>query len=128
MNGVARQDRHGIAHSHTGPRRDRREFLGIDGLFFEGSAGDGQVVNRRRYPPFVLPCAAVELENRGRHRIVYSVWKLLCVRASLRVLICYQRTSTDIKALKADLEKVIQAGRLQPELGTELLILIGDES
>ena len=40
-----------------------------------------------------FPVAVFELENsRNDNRIAYSLWKVLCVRAELRIVFCYRRS------------------------------------
>ena len=61
----------------------RSEYLALDVVAFE-TAGD----RRWRFPVGVF-----ELENSPVDDLVaYSLWKVLCVRASLRVVFCYRRT------------------------------------
>jgi hypothetical protein len=61
----------------------RSEYLGIDVIGFE--KGD------RRWS---FPCIAIELENSQRDdRIAYSLWKVLCLRARLRIVFCYRPIS-----------------------------------
>lgn len=58
----------------------RSEYLGIDVVAFERS--------ERSWP---FPIAAIELENsRQDDRIAYSLWKVLCLRARLKVVFCYR--------------------------------------
>jgi hypothetical protein len=60
----------------------RSEYLGLDIVAF----AEGQ----RRWR---FPVAVVELENsREDDRIAYSLWKVLCVRANLRIVFCYRRS------------------------------------
>lgn len=58
-----------------------QEYLGIDVMAFAGdSAG--------RWP---FPLAAFELENSpSDDRVAYSLWKVLCLRAALRVVFAYR--------------------------------------
>ena len=59
----------------------RHEYLSLDVVAFPP--------RQQRWP---APIAAFELENqRNDVRIAYALWKLLCVRASLRVLFCFRR-------------------------------------
>lgn len=59
---------------------DRSEYLALDLMAFAPGA------SRWRFP-----IAVMELENRDdQDYIAYTLWKLLCVRAGLRVLICYR--------------------------------------
>lgn len=73
------------AKGHPGRRlpKSGQEFLGVDVMAFpsheEGSA---------RWP---WPLAAFELENSGSDdRVAYSLWKVLCVRAEMRVVFAYR--------------------------------------
>jgi hypothetical protein len=66
-----------------------------------------------QYDPFVLPRAVVELENTyDVKKISYCQWKILCIRAPIRVLICYQNGGEKVKYLKEHLENVIWQGSL----------------
>jgi hypothetical protein len=63
----------------------RNEYLGLDVVAFP--AGDA------RWP---LPVAVFELENgRTDDRVGYSLWKVLCVRAALRVVFAYRRDASE---------------------------------
>lgn len=76
-----------------------------------------------------FPVAVFELENSfGNDQIAYSLWKLLCVRADLRIVFCYRKTATDGSALVKYLQDdVIPAmgisGRLR--LSGETVIVVG---
>lgn len=62
------------------------EYLNIDFMFF-----DKRDYNSGRS---VLPRAVVEHENAfNKNKIEYSLWKILCVRSPIKVLICYQRNA-----------------------------------
>jgi len=58
-----------------------------------------------------FPIAVCELENsRNDDRIAYSLWKVLCVRADLRVVFCYRSNADEGAALIRKLrDEVIQA-------------------
>jgi hypothetical protein len=94
------------------------EYLALDAMAF----GDGQ--QRWRFP-----AAVFELENSLKDdRIAYSLWKVLCVRADLRVVICYRRTSSEASALVQFLgDEVVQAmgihGRVA--LQGQTLVVVG---
>ena len=82
----------------------RQEYLGLDVVAFE-PAGD------RRWR---FPVAVFELENSlADDRVAYSLWKVLCVRAQLRVVFCYREDSA-------------QGARLVRHLGTEVARAIKD--
>ncbi len=93
------------------------EYLGLDVMAFADGA------TRWRFP-----VAAIELENsRKDDRIAYSLWKVLSVRADLRIVFCYRRNGEEIPALLRHLrEEVIEAmglaGRVKLE-GTTLMVV-----
>jgi hypothetical protein len=103
-----------IAHS---------EYLGLDVIAFEA----GQT--RWRFP-----VAVIELENsRDDNRIAYSLWKVLCVRADLRIVFCYRRSAEQASALIRFLcDEVVGAMSLETriKLEGETLVVTGsrDES
>ena len=58
----------------------RSEYLSIDVIGFE--------ISDQRWP---FPTVAIELENSQKDdRIAYSLWKVLCLRARLRIVFCYR--------------------------------------
>lgn len=58
----------------------REEYLGIDVMAFEKSES-----------PWLFPQAAIELENSTQdNKVSYSLWKVLNVRANLRIVFCYR--------------------------------------
>ena len=99
----------------------RSEYLALDVMAF----AEGQ--NRWRFPTAIM-----ELENQTREDfIAYSLWKLLSVRADLRVLFCYRRSPELAPALVRHLrEEVIGAmglvGRVQ--LDGTTLVVVGSRS
>jgi hypothetical protein len=61
-----------------------QEFLGIDVLAFSGPTVAAK-------PGWHLPIAAFELENsRSNDRVAYSLWKILCLRVTLRAVFAYR--------------------------------------
>lgn len=104
-----------------------REYFNIDAVFVDRaehdlhSGGPG-------YGPFVLPVAVAELENQyDPDKISYCLWKLLCVRAPVRALICYQQSTEKVRDLERRLEKVIWEGSLMKGTDGDLLVIIGNE-
>ena len=60
------------------------EYLALDGMSFPN-----RDTNSTRWP---MPLAVFELENSKRDdRVGYSLWKVLCVRAGLRIVFAYRR-------------------------------------
>lgn len=94
------------------------EYLGIDVMAF------AQGKTRWRFP-----AAVIELENsQSDDRVAYSLWKVLCLRADLRIVFCYRRTVAKGSALMRSLrEEAIEAiglaGRMKLE--GETLVVIG---
>ena len=94
------------------------EYLGIDVMAFAPGK------TRWRFP-----AAVIELENsQSDDRVAYSLWKVLCLRADLRIVFCYRRTVAKGSALMRSLrEEAIEAigvaGRMKLE--GETLVVIG---
>ena len=99
----------------------RSEYLALDVMAF----AEGK--NRWRFPTVVM-----ELENNaGEDQIAYSLWKVLSVRAELRIVFCYRRNREKIPSLLRHLrEEVIEAmglaGRVKLEGST--LLVVGSRS
>jgi len=97
------------------------EYLTLDVMAFADSE------ERWRYP-----VAVFELENgMSDDRIAYSLWKVLCLRADLRVVFCYRRNSDEASGLVKFLrDEVIQAmditGRMKLEGKT--LVVVGSRN
>lgn len=108
-------------------RKDSGEYLNMDAMFIDNSAYKDWEDNE--YDPPVLPSAVVEHENnRSIRKIRYCLWKLLCMRTKIRILICYQLNRDKIETLKNDLETTIKNRKLAEGLEGELFIIIGDTS
>ena len=99
------------------------EYLSLDVVAFADAA------KRWRFP-----VAIMELENQLRDEAIgYSLWKLLCVRSSLRIVFCYRRTGKDAASLLRYLQnEVVGAmdlqGRLKLEGETVVVIGCRDEA
>lgn len=101
------------------------EYLNIDAMFTDNQ----EDWNEEDWNPLVLPSVVVELENDyGGKQITYCLWKILCIRAEIRVLICYQDATNKINCLKTRLEEVITERELMKGEDSELLVIIGDDS
>jgi hypothetical protein len=96
----------------------RGEYLGLDVVAF--APGE----RRRRFP-----LAVMELENQAHEDVVaYSLWKLLSVRATLRVLFCYRKEAFQAGPLKTHLQnEVVEAMELGTRAALEgnTLLVIG---
>ena len=96
----------------------RHEYLSLDVVAFPAD-GAG----------WCFPAAVVELENSLDDRLVaYSLWKVLCVRAKLRVVVCYRQeadVATSLVRLLRD--QVIAAMPLEARsaLDGETLVVVG---
>lgn len=99
----------------------RSEYLALDVMAF----AEGE--KRWRFPVLVM-----ELENSAREDLIaYSLWKVLCVRAELRIVFCYRRNAEDIPALLRHMrDEVVEAmglaGRVRLDGAT--LLVIGSRS
>ena len=126
MNTVADMMNCEVTHLRPKDKARSGEYLSIDAFFVDKEAFQNKAVD---YDPFVLPRAIVELENSYNiNKISYCLWKILCVRVPIRVLICYQSNSGKVKELRQHLEKVVQDGQLMKDDNGDLLVIIGDES
>ncbi len=100
----------------------RSEYLALDVVAFES-------VGERRWR---FPVAVFELENSKNDDLVaYSLWKVLCVRAKLRVLFCYRQDADDGNALVRYLsEQVAHAMELQDRtaLTGETYLVVGSRN
>ena len=91
------------------------EYLALDAMAFPHR--DGSDV---RWP---MPLAVFELENSPRDdRVGYSLWKVLCVRAPLRIVFAYRRDWSQTRSLIDYLTSSVVAG-LTP---TERMAISGD--
>jgi hypothetical protein len=100
----------------------REEYLALDVVAFD-TAGD------RRWR---FPVAVFELENSlDDDRVAYSLWKVLCVRASLRVVFCYRSDADQGAELVRHLgDEVVRTMEI-PEragVGGETLVVVGSRS
>jgi len=100
----------------------RSEYLALDVVAFE-AAGE----RRWRFPISVF-----ELENSPIDDLVaYSLWKVLCVRASLRVVFCYRQDALEGAELVRHLaSEVVQSMEIQTRsaVGGETLVIVGSRS
>jgi hypothetical protein len=96
----------------------RSEYLGMDVMAFSGEG------KRWRFP-----LAVIELENQASaDRIGYSLWKVLCVRAPLRIVFCYRKEQAEVSALMSDLSRHVIASLALTEradLEGETLVIVG---
>jgi hypothetical protein len=100
----------------------RQEYLGLDLVAFE-PAGD------RRWRFLV---AVFELENSlADDRVAYSLWKVLCVRAELRVVFCYREDSAAgsklVRYLGTEVAQAIK-GTERVGLGGDTLLVVGSRN
>lgn len=120
-----------VACRDQNDRENSGEYLNIDAMFFNNLDYQKQVYlkvkNITDYDPRVLPAAVVEHENEGsgKDKIAHCLWKLLCIRSHLRILICYHK---DIEEIREFLENTIRGGKLTEGLMGELFVIIGDSS
>lgn len=100
----------------------RQEYLALDVVAFE-PAGD------RRWR---FPVAAIELENSSEDDMVaYSLWKVLCTRADLRIVFCYRKDVAEgISLVKHLSEQVAAAMGIQErtQIGGETTLIVGSRN
>jgi len=96
----------------------RNEYLGIDVMAFSDS--------KVTWP---FPIAAIELENSERQeRIAYSLWKVLCIRAPLRIVFCYRPERRDAPPLIRHLKDHVLAAignKTSDALNDETVVAVG---
>jgi hypothetical protein len=102
----------------------RQEYLGLDVIAFES-------LGERRWR---FPVAVFELENSTEDdRVAYSLWKVLCVRAQLRVVFCYRQDGAEgarlVRHLSGEVARAMEIPERTALLG-ETLVVVGsrDES
>lgn len=114
---------HAAAKGHRLPLLpvNRCEYLAIDVMAFS----DGQKT-------WQFPAAAFELENsRQDHAVAYSLWKVMCVRAGLRVVFCYRPQPDDGTRLVRLLQDGVISPLLSPggeRLQGDTVLVVGGKS
>jgi hypothetical protein len=96
----------------------RNEYLSLDVVAFP----QGQST-------WHFPIGAVELENSQDDKIIaYSLWKVLCVRADLRIVFCYRKTEDGIsKLIRLLRDEVVEGMQIQSRvnLAGDTLVVVG---
>ena len=114
-------------HSLAALPQRGQEYLSLDVTAFERN--DVDVRDTKKRFTWRFPVAVFELENsRTDERVAYSLWKILCVRASLRVAFAYRRDWAAGVDLVQHLEReVVGAMSIDARvaLGDETLIVLG---
>jgi len=113
------------AKGHTSSRLPQagQEYLALDVMAFPGN---GEAELPARWP---LPLAAFELENSVKdERVAYSLWKVLCVKADLRVVFAYRPDWEKARQIVAMLEGEV-VGSLtisqRDTLGGQTVLVLG---
>jgi hypothetical protein len=99
----------------------RSEYLAVDVMAFaDGPQG------------WRFPVAVAELENsQDFDQVAYSLWKILCIHADLRMLFCYRRSADDRPTLVSSLgQEVVNALDLasRTQLRGETLVIVGSRA
>jgi hypothetical protein len=97
-----------------------QEYLGMDVMAFRPHPDVGSVI-------WPFPIAVFELENAKR-REGYSLWKVICVRAELRVVFSYRNDWNQVQALVQSLKRDVIDGYSIPvrqALGDGILLVTG---
>jgi len=100
----------------------RQEYLGLDAIAFEPVG-----VRRWRFP-----VAVFELENSVTDdRVAYSLWKVLCIRAQLRVVFCYRQDGPEgaklVRHLSVEAMQAMELSERAVLLG-ETLVVVGSRN
>ena len=123
MDRIAERTTCKVIHRHAKDTALSKEYLNIDALFFTEAAISS--MKKNQCCPFVFPQVAVELENMPNwDKIAYCLWKVLCIQAKTKVLICYQK-EIQITGLKDRLEEIIVQGGFMKEADEDLIVIIG---
>jgi hypothetical protein len=100
----------------------RQEYLALDVVAFE-PAGD------RRWR---FPVAVIELENSGEDdKVAYSLWKVLCTRADLRIVFCYRKDVAEGISLVRHLSEQVAAAmgiQERTQIGGEAMLIVGSRN
>lgn len=124
---VALKSNYYVVRRRPANQEESGEYLNIDGLFFDNNDYNDSIPEG--HDPRVLPRAAIELENSySQDKIAYCLWKLMCIRTPIKILICYQSNTENLANLKDHLEKVMLKGNLTKENKADVIVIIGDES
>jgi hypothetical protein len=99
----------------------RSEYLALDVMAFAPTS-----------VAWPLPVAVFELENsREDDKVAYSLWKVLCVRAPLRVVFCYRRDVDAGSTLVGHLvDTVVGSLSIEERVGLlgETLLIVGSRA
>lgn len=116
-----------VAGKNINEKKSSGEYLNIDAMFIDLSAYLKWA--SKDYDPPVLPSVVVELENQyDLNWIIYCLWKVVCVRAKVKVLICYQANREKVEFLRRKLETITKNNKLMENTSAELFVIIGDDS
>ena len=103
----------------------RSEYLALDAVAFD--VGQDGIL-----PTWPFPVAIFELENSRRDdKVAYSLWKILCVRARLRVVFCYRRDVSAGSALVRHLaDAVVGSLSIAERMGLvgETMLIVGNRA
>lgn len=108
--------------------KDSGELLNMDTIFILD--GDENWLKNGNYEsiPSSLPLPSVVVEHENSNapddKILYCLWKIICIRADVRILICYSKS---VDSLKKRLENEISKNNLMKNADGDLLVIIGDE-
>lgn len=107
-----------------------QEYLSLDGMAF---ALPSQAPNAAKGARWHWPVAVFELENdHTDDRTAYSLWKVLNVGASLRVVVAYRRTWEEANVLPGVLAEAVIRSTMPIErwnaIDGEVVLVIGSRS
>jgi hypothetical protein len=102
----------------------RGEYLGLDIMAFKEDKKNMHEINELEWS---FPIAVFELENRIENRyIAYSLWKVMCARANLRVVFCYRKEPQEgsilIREIQDSVFKTLKPGEFRSFENTMIVI------
>lgn len=112
-----------IGHLQKSLPIQRNEYLSLDLMAFSSSESEAG---------WKFPVAVMELENSLNDDIIaYSLWKVLCARADLRIVFCYRRISEEGSSLIRYLgREVVGAIGLEDRIDMkgQTMVVVGNKS
>lgn len=116
-----------VCRKRYNKRGNNGEYLNIDAMFIKNLAYNiKNDYDSKNWDPPVLPDVVVEHEHENKGKIIYCLWKIMCIRSKVRVLICYQKNEKEIKSLIKSLEKPIRQRKLMEEDKGDLIVIVGN--
>lgn len=102
-------------HKYYGLPEARNEYLTIDVTAF-----------KEREKVWRFPHAVFELENQqDPARIQYSLWKVLCVNADIKIVFCYRKDPSEVSKLIENLNDDVLGEVDIQKIDGEIIVVVG---